>query len=49
MGHREDLWTNPIFQKVLLSGLAFASGNIKADVPSNLKEACPKLAATLSA
>jgi type 1 glutamine amidotransferase len=49
MGHREDVWTNPIFQKVLLSGLAFASGNIKADVPSNLKEACPKLAATLSA
>ena len=47
MGHREDVWTNPIFHTVLKSGLAWASGNVEADTPANLDKACPVLAATL--
>ena len=29
MGHREDVWTSPIFQAVLLGGISWASGNVK--------------------
>jgi len=42
MGHREDVWTNPLFQSVLLGGLAWAAGNVEADVPSNFDEAAPE-------
>jgi type 1 glutamine amidotransferase len=41
MGHREDVWTNPLFHQVILGGLAWAAGNVEADVKPNLKEACP--------
>ncbi|MBI2826910.1 MAG: ThuA domain-containing protein [Planctomycetia bacterium] len=41
MGHREDVWTNPKFQQILLGGLAWACGNVDFDVPSNIKEAAP--------
>jgi uncharacterized protein len=41
MGHREDVWTNPLFQQVLIGGIQWALGEAKADVPSNLKEAAP--------
>jgi type 1 glutamine amidotransferase len=41
MGHREDVWTNPLFQQVLLGGLSWAAGNIEAEVKPNLMEACP--------
>ncbi|HWB09046.1 MAG TPA: ThuA domain-containing protein [Pirellulales bacterium] len=41
MGHREDVWTNPSFQKVLLGGLAWAFGNVQADVPPNIKQVTP--------
>lgn len=44
MGHREDVWTNPIFESVLLGGLAWASGALDAKIPSNLKEAAPEAA-----
>ncbi len=42
MGHREDVWTNPIFQSVLLGGIAWAVGNVKATVPPNISEITPK-------
>ena len=42
MGHREDVWTNPIFQSVLLGGIAWAVGNVKAAVPPNISEVTPK-------
>lgn len=42
MGHRDDVWTNPIFQKLLMGGLAWALGNTKAEIPPNLKEATPQ-------
>ncbi|OYV85807.1 MAG: hypothetical protein B7Z73_12855 [Planctomycetia bacterium 21-64-5] len=41
MGHREDVWTNPDFQKVLLGGLAWAFGNVEADVTPNIRQVTP--------
>ena len=41
MGHREDVWTNPLFQAVTLGGLAWAAGNVEAEVPSNFREVTP--------
>jgi type 1 glutamine amidotransferase len=42
MGHREDVWENPHFQTLLLGGLAWAFGNVEANVEPNIKEATPK-------
>ncbi len=41
MGHREDVWTNPIFQDVLIGGIKFALGDAKADLTPNLDKAAP--------
>jgi type 1 glutamine amidotransferase len=41
MGHREDVWTNPIFQSVLLGGIAWALGNAQADIKPNLDTVAP--------
>ena len=42
MGHREDVWTSPIFQDILTGGIAWALGDAKADVPPNLAQAAPR-------
>jgi hypothetical protein len=42
MGHREDVWTNPIFQKVLLAGLNWSAGNTQADLTPNMEKAAPQ-------
>jgi len=44
MGHRDDVWTNPLFQSILMGGLAWAVGNVKADVTPNLAKVCPTYA-----
>ena len=41
MGHREDVWTNPLFQGVLVGGMKWALGDVQADVTPNIKEAAP--------
>lgn len=41
MGHREDVWTNPIFQQVLFGGLAWTLRDVDFDLRPNLLEACP--------
>ena len=41
MGHREDIWTNPVFKKLLFGGIHWATGSLPASVPANLKEAAP--------
>jgi len=41
MGHREDVWENAIFQEILVGGIKWALGEVKADVPPNLKETAP--------
>jgi len=41
MGHREDVWTNPIFRQILVGGIKFATGDAPADLTPNLKTAAP--------
>lgn len=48
MGHRQDVWTNPIFKKMLLAGLAWTTGVTKFEAKPNIEEACPKLWAALT-
>ncbi len=42
MGHREDIWTNPTFQKILIGGMRWALGEVQAETPANLKETAPE-------
>jgi len=42
MGHREDVWQNPLFQELLVGGLAWATGNVDADVAPNLQQVAPQ-------
>jgi len=41
MGHREDVWTNPTFQSILLGGISWTVRNINANVTPNLSVATP--------
>ena len=43
MGHREDVWTNPIFQKVTLAALAWITGKTQFDPKPNVKTATPEV------
>jgi type 1 glutamine amidotransferase len=42
MGHREDVWTNPTFQSILIGGIQWALGQVQTEVPANLKETAPQ-------
>lgn len=41
LAHREDVWSNPAFQGILLGGLGWAAGNVSADVTPNIATATP--------
>jgi len=41
MGHRDDVWTNPIFQDILVGGISWALGDAQADVTPNLETTAP--------
>ncbi|WP_337175511.1 ThuA domain-containing protein [Paludisphaera sp.] len=41
MGHREDVWTNPDYQALLLGALAWSTGQVEADLTPNIKEVTP--------
>jgi hypothetical protein len=41
MGHREDVWTHPLFQDLLAGGLAWALGEAEADASPNIEEVTP--------
>jgi type 1 glutamine amidotransferase len=41
MGHREDVWTNPLFQEILFGGIAWAVRNVDADVTPNIEAVAP--------
>lgn len=41
MGHREDVWSNPTFQQILLGGLSWAAGWTNAEIPTNFAEVTP--------
>ncbi|QDT49661.1 Trehalose utilization [Symmachiella dynata] len=44
MGHRADVWTNPIFQNLILGALSWATGNVNADITPNLRQVTPEFA-----
>lgn len=48
MGHREDVWTNPVFQAVLVGGINWAVHIVDADVTPNLDQVTPKASVTRS-
>lgn len=41
LGHREDIWRDPVFQSVLQRGLAWALYRFDADLTPNLHEVAP--------
>ena len=41
MGHREDVWTNPVFQEMLFGGIAWAVNNSDANVTANVEKVTP--------
>ncbi len=41
MGHREDVWTNPVFQEVLVGGINWAVRNVDANVKPNIDKVTP--------
>ncbi len=44
MGHREDVWTNPIFQAVVIGGLKWATRQADAEIPANIATVTPEAA-----
>ncbi len=42
MGHREDVWTNPIFHQIVVGGLRWACGNVEADITPNIQSVTPE-------
>jgi type 1 glutamine amidotransferase len=41
LGHREDVWLNPAFQKILIGGISWALGRVDADLTPNLEQVAP--------
>jgi len=41
MGHREDVWTNPSYQGLLLGALGWATGRIDANIEPNVSKVTP--------
>jgi len=41
LGHHEEIWTNPFFQAIVLGGIAWALGNVEANVKPNLDTVAP--------
>jgi len=44
LGHREDVWTNPVFQKMLTGGISWAVGRVDADITPNIESVTPHFA-----
>lgn len=42
MGHREDVWTNKIYQQILLGGINWALGRADTELKPNIQEVTPK-------
>ena len=41
MGHREDVWTRPEFQSLVVGGITWAVGDAKADTTPNIRSVTP--------
>lgn len=44
MGHREDVWTNPTYQSIVVGAIRWATREVDAAVPPNLKTVAPEAA-----
>src|SRR5215510_6649199 len=42
MGHREDVWTNPLFQQVLFGAVDWATRIVDADITPNIQAVTPE-------
>lgn len=42
LGHREDIWTNPVVQEIFLGAFAWVLGEVDADIPPNIQEVTPR-------
>ncbi len=42
LGHREDIWTNPLCQQIVMGGFDWVMGNVEADITPNLDKVTPK-------
>ena len=41
LGHRPDVWQNPIFESILMGGVNWALGRVEADVTPNIQKVTP--------
>ncbi len=41
MGHREDVWSNPLYQGLLVGALGWATGKMEVNVEPNITKATP--------
>jgi uncharacterized protein len=41
LGHRDDMWTSPVYQSLLLGGISWSLKNVDADVAPNMAQAAP--------
>jgi type 1 glutamine amidotransferase len=41
MGHRDDVWKNPVFQELLVGAISWAAGHVEADITPNLEKVAP--------
>lgn len=42
LGHREEVWSNKIFEQILLGGLSWALGRVEADITPNIDQVAPQ-------
>jgi uncharacterized protein len=42
MGHREDVWENPMYQALLLGALGWSTGVVEASIEPNIRQVTPK-------
>ncbi len=42
LGHREDVWTNPLFRNMLIGGFSWTMGKVDFDPVTNFAEETPK-------
>lgn len=42
MGHREDVWANPLFESIFIGGLRWVLKEVEAEIPGNLAQVAPE-------
>jgi type 1 glutamine amidotransferase len=42
MGHREDVWTSPQFQSLIVGGISWAVGDVEANTTPNIQSVTPE-------